>query len=164
MKIGGSKISFEISWSFVWPKCRIIVKICFSVQISNCKSAVAWENMKIKQKKIYHPRNKAFLIRTTWNLSCDNILFITVKLSTFTKNNFSCLRGISTIGTIIRHRMTSLFAYKVAQPTKWRFLPKNLNQLVIFVIGVVLWVDKNRTQFQKTNYFKKLSYQKMVLL
>ena len=32
--------------------------------------------------------------------------------------------------------MTSLFAHKVAQPTKWRFLPKNLNQLVIFVIGL----------------------------
>jgi hypothetical protein len=25
-------------------------------------------------------------------------------------------------------------AHTVAQPTKWRFLPKNLNQLVIFVI------------------------------
>ena len=32
--------------------------------------------------------------------------------------------------------MTSLFAHKVAQPTKWRFLPKNLSQLVIFVIGL----------------------------
>ena len=30
--------------------------------------------------------------------------------------------------------MTSLFAHKVAQPTKWRFLPKNSSQLVIFVI------------------------------
>ena len=30
--------------------------------------------------------------------------------------------------------MTSLFAHKVAQPTKLRFLPKNLSQLVIFVI------------------------------
>ena len=30
--------------------------------------------------------------------------------------------------------MTSLLAHTVAQPTKWRFLPKNLNQLVIFVI------------------------------
>ena len=33
--------------------------------------------------------------------------------------------------------MTSLLANRVAQPTKWRFLPKNLNQLVIFVIGLV---------------------------
>ena len=32
--------------------------------------------------------------------------------------------------------MTSLFAHIVAQPTKWRFSPKNLNQLVIFVIGL----------------------------
>ena len=32
--------------------------------------------------------------------------------------------------------MISLFAHKVAQPTKWRFLPKNLNQLVIFVNGL----------------------------
>ena len=30
--------------------------------------------------------------------------------------------------------MTSLLAHTVAQPTKWGFLPKNLNQLVIFVI------------------------------
>ena len=30
--------------------------------------------------------------------------------------------------------MTSLLAHTVAQPTKWRFLPKNLSQLVIFVI------------------------------
>ena len=46
--------------------------------------------------------------------------------------------------------MTSLFAHKVAQPTKSRFLPKNLSQLVIFVIGLAItWVcgDKNRAQF-----------------
>ena len=37
--------------------------------------------------------------------------------------------------------MTSLFAHKVAQPTKLRFLPKNLSQLVIFVIGLAFtWV------------------------
>ena len=63
--------------------------------------------------------------------------------------------------------MTSLLAHKVAHPTKWRFLPKNLNQLVIFVIGLAFtwsWVDKNRAQFQKTNNFKKWSYHKMVLL
>ena len=30
--------------------------------------------------------------------------------------------------------MTSLLPHTVAQPTKWRFLPKNLSQLVIFVI------------------------------
>ena len=37
--------------------------------------------------------------------------------------------------------MTSLFAHKVAQPTKWRFLPKNLSQLFIFVIGLAFaWV------------------------
>ena len=48
--------------------------------------------------------------------------------------------------------MTSLLAHTVAQPTKWRFLPKNLNQLVIFVIGLTFtWsrVDKNRARFQK---------------
>ena len=32
--------------------------------------------------------------------------------------------------------MTSLLAHTDAQRTKWRFLPKNLNQLVIFVIGL----------------------------
>ena len=37
--------------------------------------------------------------------------------------------------------MTSLFAHKVAQPTKWRLLPKNLSQLIIFVIGLAFtWV------------------------
>ena len=59
--------------------------------------------------------------------------------------------------------MTSLFAHKVAQLTKWRFLPKNLSQLVIFVIGLAFtwsWGDKNRAQFQKMNCFKKWSYQK----
>ena len=43
--------------------------------------------------------------------------------------------------------MTSLLAHKVAQPTKWRFLPKNLSQLVIFEIGLAFtwsWGDKNR--------------------
>ena len=46
--------------------------------------------------------------------------------------------------------MTSLFAHKVAQLTKLRFLPKNLSQLVIFVIGLAftwVWGDKNRAQF-----------------
>ena len=41
----------------------------------------------------------------------------------------------------VENSMTSLFAHKVAQPTKWRFLPKNLSQLVIFVIGLAFtWV------------------------
>ena len=31
--------------------------------------------------------------------------------------------------------MTSLLAYKVAQPTKRIFLPKDMSQLVIFVIA-----------------------------
>jgi hypothetical protein len=38
--------------------------------------------------------------------------------------------------TYIRHSMTSLLTHTVAQPTKGRFLPKNVNQLVIFVIGL----------------------------
>ena len=33
--------------------------------------------------------------------------------------------------------MTSLFVLTVAQPTKWRFLLKNLSALVIFVIELV---------------------------
>ena len=37
----------------------------------------------------------------------------------------------------ISNSMTSLLAHTVAQPTKWIFLLKNLNQLVIFVIGLV---------------------------
>ena len=43
--------------------------------------------------------------------------------------------------TYMETSMTSLFVHKVAQPTKWRFLPKNLSQLVIFVIGLAFtWV------------------------
>jgi hypothetical protein len=34
--------------------------------------------------------------------------------------------------------MTSLLPHTVAQPNKWRFLPKNLSQLVIFVIEMRL--------------------------
>ena len=34
----------------------------------------------------------------------------------------------------ICNSMTLLLSHTVAQPTKWRFLPKNLSQLVIFVI------------------------------
>ena len=37
--------------------------------------------------------------------------------------------------------MTSLLVHTVAQSIKWRFLPKNLSQLVIFVIGLAFtWV------------------------
>ena len=42
--------------------------------------------------------------------------------------------------------MTSLLLHTVAQPTKWRFLPKNSSQLVIFVIWLAftwVWGDKN---------------------
>ena len=42
--------------------------------------------------------------------------------------------------------MTSLLAHTVAQSTKRRFLPKNLSQLVIFVIELAFtwsWVNKN---------------------
>ena len=48
--------------------------------------------------------------------------------------------------TYIHTSMTSLLAHRVAQPTKWKFLPKNLSQLVIFVIELVFtwsWVNKN---------------------
>ena len=42
--------------------------------------------------------------------------------------------------------MTSLLAYKVAQPTKRIFLPKDMSQLVIFVVELAFtwsWVNKN---------------------
>ena len=43
-----------------------------------------------------------------------------------------CHLGSNTFNT--EYSMTSLLPNTVAQPTKWRFLPKNLSQLVIFVI------------------------------
>jgi hypothetical protein len=39
--------------------------------------------------------------------------------------------------TVMTGSMTSLLAHTVAQRTKWRFMSINLNQLVIFVIGIV---------------------------
>ena len=45
--------------------------------------------------------------------------------------------------------MTSLLAHTVAQPIKWRFLPKNLNQLVIFVIGLDHESTKIGPKFRK---------------
>ena len=60
--------------------------------------------------------------------------------------------------------MTSLLPHTVAQPTKWRFLPKNLSQLVIFVIGLAftwVWGDKNHPNLVfKVNFL----CQKSVLL
>ena len=54
--------------------------------------------------------------------------------------------------------MTSLLAHTVAQPTKWRFLPKNLNQLVIFVIGLDRQLIKIGPNFRKwTTSKRKLS-------
>ena len=47
-------------------------------------------------------------------------------------------RGKLILVHFINNSMTSLFAHNVAQPTKWRFLPKNLSQLAIFVIGLAL--------------------------
>ena len=62
------------------------------------------------------------------------------------------------------HSMTSLLLHTVAQPTKWRFLPKNSSQLIIFVIGLVftwVWGDKNHQ-----NLIFKVNFlcQKSVLL
>ena len=45
------------------------------------------------------------------------------------------------VSTYNNTSMTSLLPLTVAQPTKWRFLPKNSSQLVIFVIGLAFtWV------------------------
>ena len=69
--------------------------------------------------------------------------------------------------TTTYNSMTSLLPHTVAQPTKWRFLPKNSNQLFISIFELAftwLWVDKNRTQFQITNYFKKWSLSQNVVL
>ena len=60
--------------------------------------------------------------------------------------------------------MTSLFAHKVAQPTKWRFLPKNLSLLVILVIELAFtwsWVNKNHQNlvfFQSQFSMAKVSF------
>ena len=65
---------------------------------------------------------------------------------------------------IIDISMTSLLQHTVAQPTKWRFSPKNLSQLVIFVIRLActwVWGDKNHQ-----NLIFKVNFlcQKSVLL
>ena len=58
--------------------------------------------------------------------------------------------------------MTSLLPHRVAQPTKWRFLPMNLSQLVIFVIELVFtwsWVNKNcQNLISKVFSMSKISF------
>ena len=128
------------------------ILFCSNPDQSCCPSIDLTMVLKQKLDKDFKKVSKRF-----WKLSMSK-LFVTV------------LKGLDWPEVILdlrRVSMTSLLAHTVAQPTKWRFLPKNLNQLVIFVIGLAFtWsrVDKNRAQFQKTNYFKKWSYHKMVLL
>ena len=71
----------------------------------------------------------------------------TLQRCTFLKKKLMLLKYVVTFAS-----MTSLFEHKVAQPTKWRFLLKNLNQLVIFVIGIAFtwsWVGKIGPNFRK---------------
>ena len=92
-----------------------------------------------------------------WSRSCQDLLTIM-----FRKGGTRGWDGNSLNFVVLStcYSMTSLLAHTVAQPTKWRFLPKNSNQLFISIFELAftwLWVDKNRTQFQITNYFKKWS-------
>ena len=59
--------------------------------------------------------------------------------------------------------LTSLLAHTLAQPTKWRFMSKNLSHLVICVINLVFtwsWVNKNHQNliFKVNFYVKKQFY------
>ena len=69
-----------------------------------------------------------------------------------------------TSNSIVSSKHLYYYCVRLAWPQLWRrqlhrqpnggFLPKNLNQLVIFVVRLAftwLWVNKNRAQFQKTN-------------
>ena len=119
-----------------------------------------FRNIFVKPENLsYSPIKQILRKNAVWYLGPEVAVQILFRSLVYFRNKaFSTLAHIS---------MTSLFAHKVAQPTKWRFLPKNLSQLVIFVIGLAFaWsqVDKNRSQFQKTNYFTKLNYYKIVLL
>ena len=135
-----------------------------------CKSSHLWF-----WNSTLHPTSKiplyfvayCFLISIVVNLKMNMIgmstlvapfYIIFLDSQTRLENKMRLFGGIS---------MTSILVHTVAQPTKWRFLSKNFNQLVIFVIGLAFTssrVDKNRAQFQKTNYFKKWRYDKMFLL
>ena len=64
--------------------------------------------------------------------TCISTLLLWQFCTAFTYGISSCQSDKQSID----FSMTSLLPHTVAQPTKWRFLPKNLNQLVIFVIGL----------------------------
>ena len=71
--------------------------------------------------------------------------------------------------TYTRISMTSLLAPTVAQPTKQRFLPKNLSHLVIFVIELAntwSWVNKNyQNLIFKINFLcQKISFIILILV
>ena len=100
-------------------------------------------------------KNTALILYTYLLIFFLFVLYLNLK--TFCERGVSRFRLLNNgiFCTLHKHNsMTSLFAHKVAKPTNWRFLPKNLSQLVIFVIGLAFtWSrgDKNRTQFQKMN-------------
>ena len=82
-----------------------------------------------------------------WSRSCQDLLTIM-----FRKGGTRGWDGNSLNFVVLStcYSMTSLLAHTVAQPTKWRFLPKNSNQLVISIFELAFtwsWIDKNRTQF-----------------
>ena len=149
------------SWLRMWIK---IFKKNTTLFCSHCcqeNFAITW--IKIKNEYI------SISVRTLQFVPCykkeSNIVNKCYCICSLGFSSCYCMKPAS--WSYVNVSMSSLLAHTVAQPTKWRFLPKNLNQLVIFVIGLAFtWsrVDKNRAQFQKTNYFKKWSYHKMVLL
>ena len=100
---------------------------------------------------------------------CKKLLYL-IRVSTYMNLTKLCSWNVIWMKNHIHQdiyvSMTSLLTHTVAQPTNWRFLPKIFSQLVIFVIELAftwVWGDKHRAKFQKMNYFKKWSYQKMVL-
>jgi hypothetical protein len=84
---------------------------------------------------------RAVMLQTIYVLSKEILQFLGLKSAVYIRERFQIKSGL-----FWHTSMTSLLAHTVAQPTKWRFLPKNLNQLVIFVIELAFtwsWVNKN---------------------
>ena len=140
------------------------------MQKSNLQSKAGYVNFKYVTKALQIWKLGTRLDDKSIHSSCKGLLNSSLMWSlcmcSILDMNLNLWTPIFNVNENIYISMTLLLAHTVAQPTKWRFLPKNLNQLVNFVIEPAFtWsqVDKNRAQFQKTNYFKKWSYQKMFL-
>ena len=129
--------------------------------VNNCLYNSAWNSLyfgKAKVLRAYSPNIYTVCLdvhrRWGWNIEYvfSNPFWIKVAVSISCKKKKKYINQSQTLSSSIQNKvgsyycisMTSLFAHKVAQPTKWRFLPKNLSQLVF------LWLDLRSLGYEAT--------------